>query len=88
MTITIELGYMKGCGKMDKYFNIDELMVDYAEMTSFDFTSGNYLAISTKNEDFEEYSRQPFTFKYGNFDILDMLKSMFSREKSTSNQSL
>lgn len=61
---------------MDKYFNIDdEMMVEYSEMTSFDFNSGSYLAVSAQKE---EYSHQP-TFKYGNYDVLDLLKSMFSR---------
>lgn len=57
----------------DKYINVDEMMVDYAEMTSFDFNSNSFLACN------EEYSKQPYTFKYGNFDVVDMLKSMFSK---------
>lgn len=57
----------------DKFFDIDEMMVDYAEMTSFDFNSANFVACS------EEYSHQPYTFKYGNFDVLDILKSMFTK---------
>lgn len=57
----------------DKYFDIDEMMVDYAEMTSFDFNSPHFVAYS------EEYSKQPFTFKYGNYDVLDMLKSIFTK---------
>lgn len=57
----------------DKFFDIDEMMVDYAEMTSFDFNSPGYLARST------EYSHQPYTFKYGNYDVLDMLKGMFAK---------
>lgn len=57
----------------DKYFDMDEMMVDYAEMTSFDFNSGSFLAVS------EEYSHQPYTFKYGNYDVVDMLKSMFAK---------
>lgn len=65
---------------MDKYFNIeDEFMVDYAEMTGFDFSSGSYLAVSAEKENLEEYSHQPFTFKYGNYDVLDLIKSMFSK---------
>lgn len=61
----------------DKFFDIDEMMVDYAEMTSFDFSSGSYLAVSGEKELLEEYSHQPYTFKYGNFDLVDMLKNMF-----------
>lgn len=64
---------------MDKFFDIDEAMVEYAEMTSFDFSSGSYLAVSAQKE--SEYSKQPYTFKYGNFDVLDTIKSMFVRTK-------
>lgn len=64
----------------DKFIDVDEMMVDYAEMTSFDFTSGNFIAVS--GEKLEEYSHQPYTFKYGNYDVLDMLKSMFSKPSS------
>ena len=60
----------------DKFFDIDEAMVDYAEMSGFDFNSGSYLA--GRNVD-EEYSQEPCTFKYGTFDVLDMLKSMFAK---------
>lgn len=57
----------------DKFFDIDEMMVDYAEMTSFDFNSPSYLKVS------EEYTKQPYTFKYGNYDMVDMLKSLFAK---------
>jgi hypothetical protein len=60
----------------NEYFNVDEAMIEYSEMTSFDFNSGSYLACQNLNE---EYSHQPYTFKYGNFDVLDMLKSMFNK---------
>lgn len=64
----------------DNLFDIDEMMVDYAEMTSFDFNSANFIAhVNARNE---EYSNQPYTFKYGNYDVLDMLKSMFNKENS------
>jgi len=57
----------------DQYINVEDMMVDYAEMTSFDFNSSSFLACS------EEYAKQPYTFKYGTFDVVDMLKSMFSK---------
>lgn len=63
----------------DKFFDIDEMMVDYAEMSGFDFKSGSYLACTEGKNLAEEYSHQPYTFKYGNFDVVDMLKSMFSK---------
>lgn len=58
-----------------KFWDIDEMMVDYAEMTSFDFNSDNFMALENQKS---EYSEQPYTFKYGNFDVLDMLKTMFT----------
>lgn len=61
----------------DKFFDIDEAMVDYAEMSGFDFNSGNYFANKSLDE---EYSKEPCTFKYGTFDVLDMIKSMFTKE--------
>ena len=60
----------------DKFFNVDEMMVDYGEMTSFDFSSPAFMAMSTQKGP-EEYAQQPYTFKYGNYDKMDMLKSMF-----------
>lgn len=63
----------------DKYFDIDEMMVDYAEMTSFDFKSSNYLECEANKEIPAEYSHQPYTFKFGNFDVLDMLQMMFAK---------
>lgn len=69
----------KGEKMEDKFFDIDESMVEYAEMTSFDFNSGSYLAVSAEKEVSEEYLKQPYTFKYGNYDVLDMIKSMFTR---------
>lgn len=62
----------------DKFFDIDETMVEYAEMSGFDFKSGGYLAVSGGKQ-LEEYVHQPYTFKYGNYDLLDMFKSMFSK---------
>ena len=61
----------------EKFFDIEDAMIDYAEMTSFDFSSGSYLAMADEKSDPAEYLHQPYTFKYGNYDVLDMLKSMF-----------
>lgn len=70
---------LKGCKMEDKFFDIDEAMVDFAEMTSFNFESSSYLAVNAKKEIPAEYSRQKYTFKYGNYDLLDMFQSMFSK---------
>lgn len=63
----------------EQFFDIDEIMVDYAEMTSFDFNSNNFLMVSDERSSIEEYLHQPFTFKYGNYDLLDLFKSMFMK---------
>lgn len=63
----------------DKFFDIDEELVNYAEMSGFDFVSGGYLASKAENG---EYSKEPCTFKYGTFDVLDMIKSMFTKESA------
>lgn len=63
----------------DKFFNVDEAMVEFSEMTSFDFNSSNYLACTAQKNELEEYSHQPYTFKYGNYDVLDLLKAMVSK---------
>lgn len=62
----------------DKFFDLDETMVEYAEMSGFDFKSGSYLAVSGEKL-IDEYVHQPYTFKYGNYDLLDMFKSMFTK---------
>lgn len=63
----------------DKYFNIDEMMVDYAEMTSFNFESSSYLALNSEKEVPSEFSLQKFTFKLGNYDVLDMVQSVLAK---------
>lgn len=78
LTISLESGYVKGCINMeDKFFDIDEMMIDYSEMTSFDFNSAGFLACVAEKS---EYSNQPYTFKYGNYDVLDMLKGLFAKQ--------
>lgn len=63
----------------DKYFDIDEMMIDYSEMTSFDFNSENFIELQANKELSEDFSKQPLTFKYGNFDVLDMLQAFFNK---------
>lgn len=63
-----------------KYFNLDdEIMIDYSEMTSFNFESPDYLACHSEKEVLSDYSNQKYTFKYGNYDVLDMIQSMFAK---------
>ena len=37
---------------MDKYFDIDEMMIEYSEMTGFDFNSEAYKSIEQKNSEY------------------------------------
>lgn len=60
-----------------KFFDIDEMMIDYSEMTSFNFGSDAYMVCQNEKE--EDYLEKPYAFKYGNFDVMDMLQSMFSK---------
>jgi hypothetical protein len=60
---------------MDKYFNVDvdEMMVDFSEMTGFDFSSREYQEIK---RELGEYAKQPYTFKYGNYDMIDYMHAL------------
>ena len=60
---------------MDKYFNVDvdEMMVDFAEMTGFNFDSQQFKEIK---RELGEYAKQPYTFKYGNYDMVDYLHAL------------
>ncbi len=58
---------------MDKYFDIDEMMIEYSEMTGFNFNSKSFRDIK---KEVGEYSKQAYTFKYGNYDVLDMLHGL------------
>ncbi len=55
----------------DKFFNLDEELVNFAEMNGFDFVSGRYVS---QNEELP-------AVKSGTFDVLDMIKNMFQSEQ-------
>ena len=55
-----------------KIMDVEDLMIDYAEMTSFDFGSLSQEEMDTLNKiSRNEYSRKPGAFKYGNFKLSD-----------------
>lgn len=60
---------------MDKYFNVDtdEMMIEFSEMAGFNFDSEAFKDIK---REVGEYSKQPLTFLYGNFDMVDYLHSL------------
>ena len=60
----------------DKYFNIDEAMVDYAEMTSFNFESSSYLALASEKESATGLLNN---LKFESFNAFKNIQSMFAR---------
>ena len=58
-----------------RLMNEEDLMVDFAEMTSFDFNSLDYRQIQELHK-ITEYDEKPYAFKFGKFDLADMFKSM------------
>lgn len=65
---------------MIKEFNeglldLEERMLEYSELNSFLFNH-NKIFMITSNGAYKtpEYNYQPYTFKYGNYDISDYLK--------------
>ena len=63
-------------------FDIEDLMLDYGEMTSFDFDSETYREVQAIHEmDTQSYLKEPVAFKYGHFDLVDMFHAFMS-EKS------
>ena len=58
---------------MDKYFNIDEMMINYSEMTGFNFGSDAFKVIK---EEVSEYSKKGYTFKYGNYSCEDFMHGL------------
>ena len=58
---------------MDKYFDLDEMMIEYSEMTGFDFNSTSFKEIKTE---VSKYAKQGYTFKYGNYDSLDLVHGL------------
>lgn len=67
--------------KNRKISDVDELMVDYAEMTSFDFNSMDYKQIQDLQRiSGTEYDEQHIPFKYGKFDLVDLFHSFISQK--------
>jgi hypothetical protein len=61
-------------------FDADEIMVDYAEMTSFDFNSLSYKEMQELHRITDsEYDEKPVPFKYGKFDLVDLFHSFITQ---------
>lgn len=64
-----------------KIMEVEDLMIDYAEMTSFDFGSLSNEEMDTLNKiTNSEYLKKPYPFKYGNYKIVDFFHSLLSNE--------
>lgn len=64
-----------------KIMTEEDLMIDFAEMTSFDFNSLDYLQMQELHKITDsEYANKPYAFKFGKFDLADLLRS-FAAEK-------
>ena len=64
-----------------KIMDVEDLMVDYAEMTSFDFGTLSNEEMDTLNKITHiEYANKPIAFKYGNFKLVDFFHSLLTTE--------
>ena len=64
-----------------KIMNVEDLMLDYAEMTSFDFGTLSNEEMETLNRITDkEYMKKPHPFKYGNFKMADFFQELMSKE--------
>lgn len=67
-----------------KIMDMEDLMLDYGEMTSFDFNSMDYKEVrELQRITNSEYSDKPYAFKYGNFDLVDMIHSFITQNQKS-----
>lgn len=65
-----------------KVFDMEDLMLDYGEMTSFDFDSASYKEVKAIQDlENEAYTKAPVAFKYGKFDLVDMFHAFISEKQ-------
>ena len=64
-----------------KVLDMEDLMIDYGEMTSFDFNSLSFKEMQDlQNITGTDYAEQAIPFKYGKFDLADLFYSFISKE--------
>lgn len=65
-----------------KIVDMEDLMLDYGEMTSFDFNSMDYKEVRDLQRLAQsEYANKPNAFKYGNFDLVDMIHAFINQNQ-------
>ena len=66
----------------NKLTDMEDLMLDYGEMTSFDFNSLDYKQVKDLQRiTGSEYDKKPYAFKYGNFDLVDMIHAFITQNQ-------
>lgn len=64
-----------------KVLDMEDLMIDYGEMTSFDFNSLSFKEMQDlQNLTGTDYAEQAIPFKYGKFDLVDLFHSFISQK--------
>lgn len=65
-----------------KYTDMEDMMLDYGEMTSFNFDSLDYRQVrELQRISDSEYAKKPNAFKYGNFDLVDMIHAFITQNQ-------
>lgn len=66
----------------NKFTDMEDLMLDYGEMTSFNFNSLDYKQVrELQRISDSEYAKKPNAFKYGNFDLVDMIHAFITQNQ-------
>lgn len=64
-----------------KVLDMEDLMIDYGEMTSFDFNSLSFKEMQDlQNITRTDYTHQAVPFKYGKFDLVDLFQSFITQK--------
>ena len=63
-----------------KIMNEEDLMINYSEMTSFDFGTLSAEEMNTLNRiTNNDYLKKPYAFKYGNFKLADFFHELITK---------
>ena len=64
-----------------KVLDMEDLMIDYGEMTSFDFNSLSFKEMQELQYiTGTDYAQQAVPFKYGKFDLVDLFQSFITQK--------